>query len=211
MTVCVHVLIKFCRGNRLARYQVPGHVEQQNTARLVRKLVAVIAVSTALWLAASYFLFLSPREHLPVHADAIVSLAGSPERLSKAIALHDAGVAPTLVVSGASGTGNEQAVKLCASAPESVICFQPRDGTTRGEAAVLGELTNKYGWTSIIVVTSTYHLTRATLLIRQATGIEVYGVASRPRLSKLSWLRMLIHESVGLLDAYIRPEARMGG
>ena len=48
-----------------------------------------------------------------------------------------------------------------------VLCFLAHPYSTRGEARTVGELARQHGWHSIVVVSSTFHLTRVDLLFRR--------------------------------------------
>lgn len=154
------------------------------------------------WLIACYFFFIKPSVDRPQHADAVIVLAGASDRLPVARKLK--GVAPILVLSNSIGPGNEPANKQCqaASGPD-VICFTPTPPDTRGEAAAIAKLVAQHDWKSIVVVTSTYHITRARILVKQATSIKVYMVASKPKGSIAQWAWWLVHETGGLIDAVV--------
>ena len=104
----------------------------------------------------------------PAHADAIVMLSGSHLRLPEAEALARRGVAPVLALSSVDRSPNWTAAEqLCRSGragPARVLCFEATPYSTRGEAETVARLARAHGWHSIVVVSSTYHLTRAKLL-----------------------------------------------
>lgn len=153
-------------------------------------------------------LFVFPDQSRPDHVDAIVVLAGAAsERLPVGQQLYEEDIAHTLAISNAGGATNSYASDVCASTVDpDVICFAPEEDSTRGEARVIGRLAAKNRWASIIVVTSTYHLYRATTLVEQTTDVDVYGVASTPTMSVVDWAWHLVHETVGLVDVLLRPE-----
>jgi DUF218 domain-containing protein len=84
-----------------------------------------------------------------------------------------------------------------------VLCFTPPADadSTRGEARAVGELAERYGWTRIAVVTSTYHVERADLLVGRCTDAEVVTVAARPMVSLAHWAGAIGHEVGGLASA----------
>jgi uncharacterized SAM-binding protein YcdF (DUF218 family) len=59
------------------------------------------------------------------------------------------------------------------------------------------------GWRRVIVVTSTYHVTRARLLIARCLHRDFAVVAARPTASLPLWWwrKALLHEWAGLVDA----------
>lgn len=160
------------------------------------------------WAIAILPLFVFPAQDQPSRADAIVVLAGAAEeRVPVAQQLHSDDAADILAISDSGGPDDSYADHACATNEQpDVICFSPIENSTRGEARSIGRLAQTHGWTSIIVVTSTYHLRRATMLVSQVTRVDIYGVASRPTISVAEWVWHLVHEPVGLLDALVRPE-----
>lgn len=138
----------------------------------------------------------------------------SAERLPVAEFMADYGQAPVLVLSRTDTPGNASADALCrdASFPNpSLVCFRPVGMDTRGEALAIRDLVNANGWSSIAVVTSSYHVARAGTLIGQCTDASVAMVASEPDLDSLQWLRRFVIETGGLLDVNLRPECGSQG
>lgn len=167
-------------------------------------IVTGISALVVAWLIACYFFFIRPSVDRPQHADAVIVLAGASDRLPVARKLINNGVAPILVLSNSIGSGNEPANEQCqAASGPNVICFTPTPPDTRGEAAAIAKLVAQHGWKSIVVVTSTYHITRARILVKQATSIKVSMVASKPKGSFAQWAWWLVHESGGLIDAVV--------
>jgi uncharacterized SAM-binding protein YcdF (DUF218 family) len=137
---------------------------------VARRLLLALAALVVAWLAACLVLFVwSPwRGRAPAHADAIVVLSGSKRRLPPALALIRRGVAPVLALSTVQRTPHWRAAEqLCAKrtyAGASVLCFTAVPFSTQGEAQTIGRLARSRKWQSIVVVTSTFHVTRAHLL-----------------------------------------------
>ncbi len=174
--------------------------------------LAGISALIVVWLIACYFYFLDPAVDHPTHADAVVVLGGAPDRLPVGLKLVARGVAPTLVVSNSPGAENARANRECKTdTSPKVICFVPSPDDTRGEARAIAKLAAKHGWKSVVVVTSTYHITRARVLVEQTTPVKVYMVASKPKGLFLGWVWHFIHETGGLIDALVRPEHRVSG
>lgn len=168
-------------------------------------VVSVSALALVSVLVAGLFVF--PRSASgPPAADAVVLLAGSPGvrlPVAQGLAQRDTGV---LVVSAAGGEGNAPARALCdAPGALTVHCFVPDPSNTRGEARAIGQLVEERGWDRITVVTSTYHMTRAGLLIRRCTDAEVAMVEARPPYSLGEWVTQIGEESAGLVAAVLRP------
>jgi uncharacterized SAM-binding protein YcdF (DUF218 family) len=133
----------------------------------------VLAVLVAAWIVVSLVLFVRPpaRSGAPAHADAVVVLSGERARVPPALALVRRGVAPVLALSSVQETpGFRQARALCTAgrfAGAKVVCFLARPYSTRGEARAVAQLARVRGWSSIVVVTSTFHVTRAHMLFRR--------------------------------------------
>ena len=139
----------------------------------MRRLALVLAVLVVAWLAACAYLFVWPAAETgpPRHADAIVMLAGQRDRLATAEAVARQGIAPLLVLSSVSSTRSwRAATRLCDAGRYGrvrVLCFDAHPYSTRGEARTVARLARAHGWRSVVVVSSTYHLTRARILFRR--------------------------------------------
>jgi uncharacterized SAM-binding protein YcdF (DUF218 family) len=141
---------------------------------VARRLLLVLAGLVGAWLVACMVLFVWPRaDDPPHHADAVVVLAGGlNRRLDPALALVRRGIAPVLVVSGAfHGRRWKKARRLCRGEEGPtrfpVLCFEPRPFSTQGEARMIARLARVHAWRRVVVVTSTFHVTRARMLIRR--------------------------------------------
>ncbi|MGH3050066.1 MAG: ElyC/SanA/YdcF family protein, partial [Gaiellaceae bacterium] len=136
----------------------------------MRRLVLVLVALVAAWLVACAVLFVWPPAETgaPAHADAIVVLSGDEARLPPAEALIRRGVAPVLAISSVAKTPDwHTAVDLCHRgryAGARVLCFEAKPYSTRGEARTVARIARARDWRSVVVVSSTYHLTRASLL-----------------------------------------------
>jgi DUF218 domain-containing protein len=135
----------------------------------VRIALAALAVFVALVF--SYFYFVGTSH--PKHADAIVVLAGDRVRISTAVRLFDEHVAPNLLV---SLWGNVPTA-LCART--GVDCFHAHPFSTQGEAETVSRLARLHHWTSIVIVSSHYHLRRAHMLFRRCTHAKLQLVPAR--------------------------------
>ena len=98
-------------------------------------------------------------------------LAGDRSRLPEAEALVRKGVAPVLALSSIAETRSWiAATRLCdlgRYGRARVLCFAARPYSTRGEARTVARLAREHGWHSVVVVSSTYHLTRASILFHR--------------------------------------------
>ena len=140
----------------------------------MRRLLLVVLVVVAAWLAVAVRFVLVPEQDSARHADAVVVLAGDDLRLGKALELMTRRVAPTLVISDGLAPGWHRANRLCRGrAAFRVVCFRASPYSTRGEAEAVARMAAARGWRSVVVVTSTYHVTRARLLFRRCVDGRV--------------------------------------
>jgi hypothetical protein len=127
-----------------------------------------VVVTVAL-LVAGVNTYVLPREDGLEHVDAIVVLGGldSEPVTRKALELADDGFSDHVVISDSFG-GDTRPAGLCATSTEvNVECIHPHPASTAGEAAAIQRLTQERGWTSVIVVTETYHVSRARFTIER--------------------------------------------
>lgn len=154
---------------------------------MIRRLLLVLAALVAAWLVACVFLFVWPRaDSPPSRADAVVVLSGGlNQRLDPALALVRRGVAPVLAISSAfHGSRWKKAQRLCRGEEGPtrfrVLCFDAVPYSTQGEARTIARLARSHGWHRVVVVTSTYHVTRARMLVRRCyhDALWVVGTGS---------------------------------
>ena len=169
----------------------------------MRRFVIIVAVALGLAYAVGIPAFLERDDDpLPPSADAIVVLAGSDNRLPAAQALFDGGLAPTLVVSADRSGHDEQRAKLCRNPPKGVICVHAGPISTQGEAQAVKELVDRRDWNSLILVTSRYHLFRASRIFRRCVDAKIteHGVDEpwwRNAIAvPLEWIKLGISETV---------------
>lgn len=138
-----------------------------------RRLLLALGLLVAAWVAASLVLFVWPPAETgaPRHADAVVMLSGARERLATAESLIRRGVAPVLALSSVAKTPQWTTARaVCrrgSYAGARVICFEASPYSTRGEAETVARIAQGRGWHSVVVVSSTFHLTRASILFHR--------------------------------------------
>jgi uncharacterized SAM-binding protein YcdF (DUF218 family) len=157
-----------------------------------------------LFLGASARLFVWPPTNHVEQADAVFVLGGgSGERLSTARDLMAREVAPVLVVSAGRELEPDEAGGLC-SEPQhfEVVCIVPKPDDTRGEARAFARLARERQWDDVVLVTSTYHVTRAQMLIERCLDGRLEVVAARP--PRVTWAAMIAHEWLGTVQAVVR-------
>ena len=147
--------------------------------RLLAAAVILLAVGMV---AATIAVIVAPYEDPPGRADAVVVLAGGgDERLREGRRLMERAAAPVLVISNGLEPWWPEANRLCRGPmPFEVVCFDPRPGRTQGEARGVARLAEERGWRSVVVVTSTYHVTRTRLLFERCLGGPVRVVGAEP-------------------------------
>jgi hypothetical protein len=161
------------------------------------------------WLIAGYLVIVDPTVNHPQHADAVVVL-GPPDdngRVYTALDLVHRHVTSNLVISVTSEK-QRQAKSLCTDPQDgfTVTCFQPRPATTRGEAEHVRDLARQHGWHSVIVVTSTYHVSRARMIFDRCIDGRLYLVAARRRIGPLSWAYEYFYQT----GAYVKAVLQSG-
>jgi uncharacterized SAM-binding protein YcdF (DUF218 family) len=118
-------------------------------------------------------LIASPRVEAPAAGDAVVVLEGDrPRRVRAAVALAAGGYAPVLVVVRAENAAPEL-LRHSAELPFQLVSLTPDPPTTRGEARAVARLAAERRWQRILVVTSTFHVTRARLIFGRALDLDV--------------------------------------
>jgi uncharacterized SAM-binding protein YcdF (DUF218 family) len=168
--------------------------------RTLRALAALAVAVWAAWLAAAAVLFGFPSVDHPRRADAIVVLSGERgNRLAKGLELARTRVAPVLVISDGLAAGWTQANRLCRRGGGAfrVVCVEPQPDSTRGEAETVARLARARHWRSLVLVTSTYHVTRARILFERCFPGRVQAVGTRYPLHQIP--SMLVSEMAKLL------------
>jgi uncharacterized SAM-binding protein YcdF (DUF218 family) len=165
---------------------------------VLRRLLVAIAMLVGLWLVGVAVLFVWPPANsgAPAHADVVVVLSGGlNRRLDPALKLVQRGVAPVLAISSPFEDPRwTKAQRLCRGqdGPTSfhVLCFRAVPFDTRGEARAIARLARVHGWTRVVVVTSTYHVTRARMLFRRCYHGRLWmvGTGSQWRRLPREWL-----------------------
>ena len=173
----------------------------------LRRLLAAALVLVLVWLAACFLLVVKPAVDQPVHSDAILVL-GSPAvdgRLDEALGLAAAGYAGTVVISIGWERGRQRVAACADDDPRyRVVCFQPSPPTTRGEAQELGRLARQRHWNSVLVVTSTYHVSRARLIVDRCMPGTVRMVAAPGKPSLGDWAYQFLYQTGGFAKAFLR-------
>ncbi|MES1248868.1 MAG: YdcF family protein [Actinomycetota bacterium] len=159
-------------------------------------VLRVLGVLVAAWLAFAlvFFLWAPWAGPGPKHADVVVVLSGGRERLPPAMKLIREGVAPVLAISSVNRTRPwKLGHRLCDAghyAGARVLCFDADPFSTQGEAETVSRIARAHRWTSVVVVTSRFHTTRARMLFKRcyAGRLSMVGVGSTWWKLPLDWI-----------------------
>ncbi|MGA7807066.1 YdcF family protein [Bradyrhizobium sp.] len=197
----------------------PNAPSHASGGRLRATFVGVAAV-TCVAIAAGFLAFVS---HLPGaetkpdrHADGIVVLTGGSSRVSDAMELLAAGYGKRLLISGVHPTS--AAADISRSLQESQALFNccvdldHSAVNTRSNAAETRRWVHERGFTSLIVVTSNYHMPRAIVELSHALpdiSLIPFAVVGDKWRDEPWWLsggalRLLLSEYVKYLAAVAR-------
>jgi uncharacterized SAM-binding protein YcdF (DUF218 family) len=141
-------------------------------SKAFKRIVFVVLMMVIVFLVSTARLFVWPPSDTPSRVDAIVALGGDPgqQRMKSAIQLAQAGHASIVVIS----LGGDPKV-VCPRKPKGaeVICFRPNPVNTRGEAEFVAGLAARRHWHRIIVIPDRTQTTRARLLFKRCTRINL--------------------------------------
>lgn len=149
----------------------PRYNRKWRRRALATALVLILAFS-----AATARLIVWPTTGMPPRVDAIIMAAGPGNRLPVALTLANGQRAPVLVISqGHLGYGGP--CPSATAAPKvKIVCFDPDPANTRGEMEFASRLARRYGWHSVVLVTTREQDTRARLLMERCFSGHVYVV-----------------------------------
>jgi uncharacterized SAM-binding protein YcdF (DUF218 family) len=152
---------------------------------VIRRILLALAALVAAWLVLCAVLFVWPDAGAPPsRVDAVVVLSGGQnKRLDPALELMRGGLAPVLAVSSAFYDDTwKKAQRLCRGelgpTRYEVLCFTAKPYSTRGEARTVAALAREEGWKRIVVVTSTFHVTRTRMLFRRCWNGKLWVVGT---------------------------------
>jgi uncharacterized SAM-binding protein YcdF (DUF218 family) len=154
-----------------------GKLPGRFSGRRWRAMAAAILVLVIGFCMLSARLFVFPDTGMPARVDAIVVLGGAGDRLDFGMQLARDGRAPYLVLSmGLSWLP----AGICTHhvGPATVICCRPNPDTTQGEAEGASRLAKRYGWRSLVLVTTQDQVWRAHLRFQRCYAGSIYGVGS---------------------------------
>jgi len=147
-----------------------------DTLRFLAAWAVVLALIVGIVFAAvTARLFLWPPSDAPARVDAIVALGGDPGQLraKEAVSLAEAGYAPVVLVSRG---GYPPAPCPTAKPGIEVVCFRANPLDTRGEVEFATREAARHHWTSMIMVPERSQATRARLLFRRCSDMQLLVV-----------------------------------
>jgi uncharacterized SAM-binding protein YcdF (DUF218 family) len=160
-------------------------------------VLAVLAGASAL----SAHLFVWPDlTPLPGRADVIVQLGGPGDRRVVALDLARQGRAPLVAISVSVAETDTHWCDEGRLDEVSVVCFHSDPFTTRGEARSIAEMAQRYGWRSVILVTSRDQAWRATLRVRRCFPGEIFVATAR--LPWYRWPTQIVYQLGATIKAY---------
>ena len=149
--------------------------------RLGRRLVTLAGIIVLAWVV-GFFIFVAeldrrPPADMPV-ADGIVALTGGEGRLNEAMKLLEDGKGARLLITGVHPEVKRSAVKAAVGGSSAkfdcCVDIGRQAENTIGNASETAEWVRAHNYRSIILVTSTYHMPRATLELRRAMpGVSI--------------------------------------
>ena len=189
-------------------------------SRMVRTIG--VGVAAAVWLLVLGFVwFAASVLRDPVapgdKADAIVVLTGGEARIKAGVDLLARGQGQRLLISGVNqNTSARDLVRATGIDPERFSCCVDLGYTaldTVGNAKEIRAWAETRKYTSLIVVTSSYHMPRSLIELRRAlpgTRLVPYPVAVKPASARAAWyldwwtFRVILSEYVKLIPAAAR-------
>jgi len=170
---------------------------------LINRAAAVVTVALGAAAVAGYPVYVTPQVDEPRTADAIVVLGGSADdREQVGLDLAESGYAPRLIYSDPYGAASTL-TEICAdrSRPFSIECFVPDPNTTRGEAREIRDLAEGEGWSTVIVVTSKPHISRARYIFDKCWSGSGIFVSSTTDMSLPGWAWSYAYQTAGYVRA----------
>jgi len=162
---------------------------------MIKKLSYILPLAVFAVVAALFFDFAtSAREYRSAGAgaDAIVVLTGGRGRTEEGLALLRKGRAKLLILSGVHRDADLDSIflKRVNAVEREKIVLEKRSGSTFENALEVRGLMRERGLTSMVLITSGYHMKRAhytfSKVMDEGTRIEAYGV-STPNFDETRW------------------------
>ncbi|QDQ99013.1 YdcF family protein [Tomitella fengzijianii] len=176
------------------RFSVVGRARRRWRPALAAFVCAFLVLAVV-----GYPVYVEPQVGTPHHADAIVVLGGPGSgRYQLGLELARRGYAPQLLLSDPSGGENDWLSGICRTEhPFTAICFDPHPATTLGEAREIRAVAKMRGWSDIIVITYTPHVSRARYIVQRCFQGSVTMLAAPTHLSVVEWAWAYAYQTAG--------------
>ncbi|MBO1267715.1 YdcF family protein [Arthrobacter cavernae] len=164
------------------------------------------AVILVAWIVIGVPLYVSPPTGQPQPADVLFVLGPPTARVEYAEKLMNAGLAPTIAVSMPLNSDGEIEGAYCeAKRPYRIICFHPEPFTTQGEARVLADMAEEYGWRSANILTSQFHVTRAKEIVGRCYEGAFRMIPYYEDMDPALWAFQYLYQTAAFVKAGLRP------
>jgi uncharacterized SAM-binding protein YcdF (DUF218 family) len=189
----------------------------KEAANAIHGLFALAILAGALAFAGGFVLFAQEATRAsgpadPAPADAIVALTGgSAERLRQGVALLEAGKGQRLLISGVDPRATDREVAAIARAPSGLadrIDYGRAARTTIGNAQETAAWMAEHGFSSLILVTDSYHMPRSLLELQAGLpGVRItpYRVLSPAQARRDWWADSAL--ATRLMEEYLKLSA----
>ncbi|UOF88973.1 YdcF family protein [Fodinisporobacter ferrooxydans] len=172
-------------------------------------LTAIISIMIVIALVARFagtFLYLNQQ---PIRSDAIIVLSGGAERVAKGVRLYREGYSRYIILSNAFDTKPVKPIDQIKqyNIPKKSVILETKAQSTYENALFTEKLVKEHHFTSVIVVSSNYHMRRVAFnfgKVYSGTGIRLtYCASNDPRFHPHRWWANSF-SLITTLDEYIK-------
>jgi hypothetical protein len=165
---------------------------------LIRASTAFAIAALAMGLAAAIYVAAAP-EGTPNDIDAVfVHAGGTGERVERGVEIWQGSPGDTvLILSEVEST--DEIRRWCGGDDPRILCTPPLPETTLGEAVMLDAIAREMELERVAIVTSDYHLRRATLIDQRCSSVEVVPVSAGNEVGAVTLAGKYLHEFGGLV------------
>lgn len=157
------------------------------------------------WSVFAYVFVIDPSADQPRRSDAIVVLGPLIDsKFQQAIDLARRLDIPEVVLSVGS-TPTEITSPRCTKFTEAphISCFVPDPFTTRGEAREIGQLAKTRHWHNVLVLSPTFQLSRARILIKRCYSGDLQMVETPIAQNVWGWMNTLVYQTGATIKALV--------